>query len=67
MGKQNMLRRSTLQLSYIETGSVEVEFLLLESRLEFQFSRQNLEKMCYKVANDYIIIYDHICLILNEK
>lgn len=23
--------------------------------------------MCYKVANDYIIIYDHICLILNEK
>ena len=44
MGKQNMLRRSTVQLSYIETGSVEVEFLLLESRLEFQFSRQNLEK-----------------------
>ena len=48
MGKQNMLRRSTLQLSYIETGSVEVEFLLLESRLEFQFSRQNLEKCAIK-------------------
>ena len=34
-----MLRRSTLQLSCIERGFVEVKFLLLESRLEFQFSR----------------------------
>ena len=75
MDEQNMLRRSILQLSCIERGSVEVKFLLLESRLEFHFSRleefiEDLAwkfcKMCYKVANNYIIIYVHICLILNE-